>query len=61
MQNRNAAKSTVAQRGHTKLVFTNSRFFKLTFSELDVSNLEVSKLDIPKFSYRGFVPLLARC
>ena len=47
---------TVAQKGHTKLVFTNSTFFKLTFSELDVSNLN---LMFPKFSHRAFVPLLS--
>ena len=39
---------TVAQKGHTKLVFTNSTFFKRTFSELDVFNLEVSKLGVSK-------------
>ena len=43
---------SVAQKGHTKLAFISSTFFKLTFSELDVSNLEVSK---PKFSHRGFI------
>ena len=45
---------TVAQKGHTKLAFTDSTFFKRTFSELDVSNF---KLDISKIFSEVLYPV----